>query len=98
MSKKFKSFFIVFFSFIFVSLIIYKLISSYEKNRVDIILNAHTAKPKLSEPEAIEKYGNKPIVNKNKITTFENNLTETPLKVISTPVNTVNKQNIYEED
>ena len=46
----------------------------------------------------IEKYGNKPIVNKNKITTFENNLTETPLKVISTPVNTVNKQNIYEED
>jgi len=59
MSKKFKSFFIVFFSFIFVSLIIYKLISAYEKNRVDIILNAHTSK--------IETFYNILIHNQKKI-------------------------------
>lgn len=44
MSKKLRSFFIVLFSFIAVSLIVYKLISSYEKNRIDMILNAHTSK------------------------------------------------------
>jgi PAS domain S-box-containing protein len=44
MPKKFRSFFIVLFAFILVALVVYKLISYYEKHRIDVILNGHTSK------------------------------------------------------
>lgn len=46
----------------------------------------------------IEKYGNKPIVNKNKIINFEKNSIEDKPQIINKPVNTIDKKNIYEED
>lgn len=44
MPKKFKSFFIVLSTFVLAVLVVYKVVSVYEKNKIDVILNAHTSK------------------------------------------------------